>query len=75
MLIFIDSALQILILDNFFYFFLSMQPLPPTPWLDASTTPIKSGQPATSSRQRVGQLVDSRRIVWQFDIARCREFL
>ncbi len=42
---------------------------PPTPWLEASTTPIKSGQPATSSQQRVGRLVDSRRIVWQFVIA------
>ena len=36
---------------------------PPTPWLDASTTPIKSGQPATNLRHRVGQLVDSRRMV------------
>ncbi len=48
---------------------------PPTPWLDASTTPIKSGQPATSSRQRVGRLIDSRKIVRQFDIAACREAL
>jgi len=43
--------------------------MPPTPRLDALTTPIKSGQPKTSSRQRVERLVDSRRIVWQFDIA------
>ena len=48
---------------------------PPTPWLDASTTPIKSGQPATSSRQRVGRLVDSRKIVRQFDIASYRDAL
>ena len=40
--------------------------MPPTPWLDASTTPMKSGQPATSSRQRVGRLVDSRKSVRQF---------
>ncbi len=48
---------------------------PPTPWLNASTTPIKLGQPATSSRQRVGHLVDSCKIVRQFDIAACREAL
>ncbi len=42
---------------------------PPTPWLEASTTPIKLGHPATSSRQRVGRLVDPRIIVRQFDIA------
>jgi hypothetical protein len=48
---------------------------PPTPWLDASTTPIKSGQPTFSLRQRVGRLVDSRKIVRQFDIAACREAL
>ena len=42
---------------------------PPPPWRDASTTPIKSGQPPTSSWQRVGRLVDYRRIFWQFDIA------
>ncbi len=44
--------------------------IPPTPWLDASTTPTKSGQPATSSRQRVGCFVDSLNIVRQFDIAK-----
>ncbi len=48
---------------------------PPTPWLDALTTPIKSGQPATSSRQHVGRLVDSRKIVRQFDIVAYREAL
>jgi hypothetical protein len=36
---------------------------PPTLWLDASTTPTKSGQPATSSQQRVGHFVDSLSIV------------
>jgi hypothetical protein len=36
---------------------------PPTPWLDASTTPTKSGHPATSSRQWVGCFVDSLNIV------------
>ena len=36
---------------------------PPTPWLDASTIPMKSGQPETSSLHRVGSLVDSRRSV------------
>ena len=41
----------------------------PTPWLEALTTPIKSGKPATSLQQCVGRLVDSCRIVWQFDIA------
>jgi hypothetical protein len=30
---------------------------PSTPWLDASTTPTKSGQPATSLRQWVGCLL------------------
>jgi len=49
--------------------------MPPTPWLDASTTPIKPGQSATSSRQCVGRLVDSRKIVRQFDIAACRDAL
>jgi hypothetical protein len=36
---------------------------PPTPWLDASTISMKSGQPETSSLHRVGSLVDSRRSV------------
>ncbi len=36
---------------------------PLTPWLDASSTPMKSGHPATSSRQRVGCFVDSLNIV------------
>jgi hypothetical protein len=36
---------------------------PPTPWLDALTTPTKSGHPATSLRQRVGCCVDSLNIV------------
>ena len=36
---------------------------PPTPWLDASTIPMKSGQPETSSLHRIGSLVDSRRSV------------
>jgi hypothetical protein len=36
---------------------------PPTPWLDALTTPAKSGQPATSLQQRVGCFVDSLSIV------------
>ena len=49
--------------------------MPPTLWLDASTTPIKSGYPATSSWQRVGRLVDSHKIVQQFDIAACRDAL
>jgi hypothetical protein len=48
---------------------------PPTPWLDASTTPTKSGQPATSLRQRVGCFVDSLSIVWQFEIAEKRGWL
>jgi hypothetical protein len=38
----------------------------PTPWLDASTTPTKSGHPATNSRCRVGRVMDSCRIVRQF---------
>ncbi len=42
---------------------------PPMPWLDASTTPTKSGQPATSLQHRVRGLVDSQSIVWQFDNA------
>jgi hypothetical protein len=36
---------------------------PPTLWLDASTTPMKLGHPATSSRQQVGRFVDSLNIV------------
>ncbi len=36
---------------------------PPTLWLDALTTPTKSGHPATSLRQRVGCFVDSFNIV------------
>ena len=36
---------------------------PPTPWLDASTIPMKSGHPETSSLHHVGSLVDSRRSV------------
>jgi hypothetical protein len=44
----------------------------PTPWLEASTTPTKFGQPVTSSRHHVGQLVDSRSIVRQLDIANQR---
>ena len=48
---------------------------PPTPWLEASTTPIKSGHPATSLRQRVGRRVDSRKTVRQFDIASRRDAL
>jgi hypothetical protein len=43
--------------------------IPPMPWLDALTTLTMSGQPATSSRQRVGCFVDSLNIVRQFDIA------
>ncbi len=42
---------------------------PPRPWLEASTTPINLGHPATSSWQRIGRLVDSGRIVWQFETA------
>ncbi len=38
---------------------------PPTPWLEASTIPTKSGQPDTSSLHRVGSFVDSRRSVRQ----------
>ncbi len=34
---------------------------PPTPWLDASTIPTKSGNPHISSQQLVGSFVDSRR--------------
>jgi hypothetical protein len=48
---------------------------PPTPWLDAWTTPTKSGQPATSSRQQVGCFVDSLSIVGQFKIAKRRGWL
>jgi hypothetical protein len=44
--------------------------MPPTPWLEASATPTKSNQPMTSLQQRVRQLVDSRRIVQQLDIAK-----
>ena len=36
---------------------------PPTPWLDAPTIPMKSGQPDMSSLHRIGSLVDSRRSV------------
>jgi hypothetical protein len=43
--------------------------IPPMPWLDASTTLMKSGQPATSLRQQVGHFCDSLNIVQQFDIA------
>ncbi len=46
--------------------------MPPTPWLDASTTPTKSGHPTTSLQHRVGRLVDSRSIVRQFDNANRR---
>jgi hypothetical protein len=48
---------------------------PPTPWLDASTTPTKLGQPATSLRQQVGHFVDSLRIVRQFEIVERRGWL
>ena len=41
----------------------------PTPWLEASTTPTKLGQPITSSRHHVGRVVDSHRIVQQLTIA------
>jgi hypothetical protein len=37
--------------------------IPPTPWLDATTTLTKPDQPPTSSRQRVGCFVDSLHIV------------
>ena len=46
--------------------------IPLMPWLDASTTPKKSGQPATNSRHQVGRCVDSRRIVQQSDMAKRR---
>ena len=36
---------------------------PPTPWLDASTIPTKSGHPEVNSRHRVGSCVDSLRSV------------
>jgi hypothetical protein len=42
----------------------------PTPWLDASTTPTKFGHPAISLQQRVGGVVDSRKIVQQFNMAK-----
>jgi hypothetical protein len=42
---------------------------PSTPWLDASTTPTKSGHPTTNLRHCVGGVVDSRRIVQQFVMA------
>ncbi len=38
---------------------------PPTPWLEASTMPTKSGHPETSSLHRVGSFVDSRNSVRQ----------
>ncbi len=38
---------------------------PPTPWLEASTFPTKSGQPDKSSLHRVGSFVDSRRSMQQ----------
>jgi hypothetical protein len=49
--------------------------IPLTPWLDASTTPTKSGQPATNLRHRVGRCVDSWRIVQQSDMAKRRNFV
>jgi hypothetical protein len=48
---------------------------PPTPWLDALTTPTKLGHPATSSWQQVGHFVDSLNIVQQFEIAKRRGLL
>jgi hypothetical protein len=42
---------------------------PPTPWLDASTIPIKSGHPHVSSRHQVGSHVDSQRSVRHLSIA------
>jgi hypothetical protein len=42
---------------------------PPVPWPEASTNPIKSGQPEMSCRQRVGSVVDYRRSVRQPSIA------
>jgi hypothetical protein len=43
--------------------------MPPMPWLEVLTTPMKSGHQATSLQQRVGWLVDSCRIVCQLEIA------
>ena len=37
--------------------------IPPSPWLDASTIPTKSGHPEVNSRHRVGSRVDSPRSV------------
>ena len=49
---------------------------PPTPWLDASTMPTKSGQPLVSSRQRVGSLNDSRsRVLHALIACKRRSFL
>ncbi len=45
--------------------------IPPMPWLDALTTPTKSGQP-TNSRHQVGRCVDSQRIVQQSDMVKQR---
>jgi hypothetical protein len=41
----------------------------PTPWLEASTTLTKLGQPGTSFQHHVGRVVDSRKIVQQLAIA------
>jgi hypothetical protein len=49
--------------------------IPPTPWLDALTTPTKSGQPSTNLRHLVGRCVDTRRIVQQSDMAKQRSLL
>jgi hypothetical protein len=46
--------------------------IPLMPWLDASTTPTKSGQPATNLRHQVGRCVDFWRIVQQSDMAEQR---
>ncbi len=46
--------------------------IPPAPWLEASTTPIKSGHPATSSLHQVGRDVDSCSIVHMSLIADSR---
>ncbi len=42
---------------------------PPTPWLNASTTPTKLGYPAINLQHHVGRVVDSHRIVRQFNMA------